>query len=143
MKKRYLPPSPLKKARKNPLSKGKGEENGSDNGGGSNNVDNNSSSAGNNVNIKSNRKSRMYLMISAGVVIVLVVLVAVYIQKYSSFCFVWQEWAYPQYKNETECIYIRDNIRKSRPLSTAGFRYLYRQSNTSNIHLNRVRTFKI
>lgn len=109
MKKRYLPPSPLKVAHKNAeLTKKKDNENCKP-------TDKHAQ----------DRKRRRKLIIGTMIVLLLVAVgLAVYVVKFSNFCWVWQEYWYQGLKNEAECIHIRDNIRKSRVLSTAGFRFV-------------------
>ena len=115
MKKRYLPPSPLKVAHKNMPKDSKGLLDKKENGCNHLLIDSEEQ--------KRQRRKRWFVIISASVAVLLVVLVGVYIQKYSSICFVWQEYYYASLKNETNCIHIRDHIQKGRILSTAGFRF--------------------
>jgi len=114
MKKRYLPPSPLKVAHKNMPKDFKGLLDKKE-GGGNHLIDSEEQ--------KRQRRKRWFVIASASVAVLLLVSVGVYIQKYSSICFVWQEYYYPSLKNETNCIHIRDHIQKGRLLSTAGFRF--------------------
>lgn len=106
MKKRYLPPSPLKIGHTNPKGKRTGQSDKAEQ---------------QQTGVARRKLSGWFYVIL--LFIVILVGVVVYIQKFSNFCWVWQEYYYTSLKNETHCMYITNHIQKGKLLSTAGFRY--------------------